>query len=44
MTWLEAADWPEERPGDRFAALVERPGILRIPGAHRHGFSNSTNS
>ncbi len=34
MTWLEAADWPEERRGDRFAALVERPGILRIPGAH----------
>lgn len=34
MTWLEAADWPEERPGDRFAALVERPGIVRIPGAH----------
>lgn len=34
MTWLEAADWPEERPGDRFAALVEQPGIVRIPGAH----------
>ena len=34
MTWLEAADWPEERPGDHFAALVEQPGIVRIPGAH----------
>jgi methylisocitrate lyase len=34
MTWLEADDWPKELPGDRFAALVERPGILRIPGAH----------
>ena len=34
MTWLEAADWPTELPGDRFAALVDRPGILRIPGAH----------
>ncbi len=34
MTWLEAADWPTELPGDRFAALVDRPGILRVPGAH----------
>ncbi|MGY9054849.1 MAG: methylisocitrate lyase [Alphaproteobacteria bacterium] len=34
MTWLEAADWPTELPGDRFAALVASPGIVRIPGAH----------
>ena len=34
MKWLEATDWPSERPGDRFAALVASPGIVRIPGAH----------
>ena len=33
MTWLTARDDP--RPaGDRLAALWERPGIVRLPGAH----------
>jgi methylisocitrate lyase len=34
MTWLEARDWDPTPPGERFAALLERPGIVRIPGAH----------
>lgn len=34
MTWLEARDWDTTPPGERFAGLMERPGIVRIPGAH----------
>jgi methylisocitrate lyase len=34
MTYLVAADLPTERAGDRFRALLARPGILRMPGAH----------
>lgn len=34
MTWLTADGLPNIPAGDRFAALLERPGILRMPGAH----------
>jgi methylisocitrate lyase len=34
MTYLVAADLPHEAPGARFRALLARPGILQIPGAH----------
>jgi len=34
MTYLIAADLPTSAPGARFRALLERPGILAIPGAH----------
>ena len=34
MTWLERDGLPETPAGERFAALLARPGILRIPGAH----------
>ncbi|MGI6244241.1 MAG: methylisocitrate lyase [Pseudochelatococcus sp.] len=34
MPYLVASDLPQEPAGARFRALVERPGILRIPGAH----------
>lgn len=34
MTWLEAADRPGEPSGVRLAKLIDRPGILRVPGAH----------
>jgi methylisocitrate lyase len=34
MPFLVAADLPTERAGDRFRALLDQPGILRIPGAH----------
>ncbi len=34
MSYLVAADVPAEPAGDRFRALVERGGILQIPGAH----------
>jgi methylisocitrate lyase len=34
MTYLVAADLPAEPAGKRFAALLRRPGILQIPGAH----------
>jgi methylisocitrate lyase len=34
MTYLIAADLPEEAAGQRFQALMARPGILQIPGAH----------
>ncbi len=33
MTWLVDSK-NRIPPGDRFAALLERPGILKIPGAH----------
>ncbi len=32
MTWLTARD--EAPAGERFAALLAKPGIVRIPGAH----------
>lgn len=34
MTYLIGADLPTEPAGDRFRALLARPGILGIPGAH----------
>ena len=34
MSYLVASDVPAEPAGDRFRALVERGGILQIPGAH----------
>ncbi|MGH7153248.1 MAG: isocitrate lyase/phosphoenolpyruvate mutase family protein, partial [Acetobacteraceae bacterium] len=34
MTYLLAADLPAIAAGERFRALLERPGILQIPGAH----------
>ncbi len=34
MTYLSGDFLPEARPGDRFRALLQRPGILGIPGAH----------
>ncbi len=34
MTWLTRDFWQSDPPGERFAALLARPGILRIPGAH----------
>ena len=34
MTYLVAADLPDEPAGHRFRALVERPGIARLPGAY----------
>ncbi len=34
MPYLVGAHLPAERPGARFRALLARPGILRLPGAH----------
>ncbi len=34
MTYLVAADLPAQPAGARFRALVERGGILQMPGAH----------
>ncbi len=34
MTYLLAADLPTTPAGDRFRALLARPGILQMPGAH----------
>jgi len=34
MSYLVAADVPAEAAGHRFRALVERGGILQVPGAH----------
>lgn len=34
MPYLVAADLPTKPAGERFRALVERGGILQIPGAH----------
>lgn len=34
MPYLVASDLPAEPAGVRFRRLLERPGILRIPGAH----------
>lgn len=34
MPYLVASDLPVESAGRRFRALLQRPGILRLPGAH----------
>ena len=34
MTWLTGTDWNPTPPGERFAALLDRPGLVRVPGAH----------
>lgn len=34
MPYLVASDLPSEPAGDRFRALVERGGILQLPGSH----------
>lgn len=34
MTWLEGHGRESRPPGERLAALMERPEILRVPGAH----------
>lgn len=34
MPYLAAADLPSEPAGSRFRALLARPGILQLPGAH----------
>src|ERR1700691_873571 len=34
MTYLVADDLPSTPAGERFRALLARPGILRMPGAH----------
>lgn len=34
MPYLVAADLPTESAGRRFRALLERPGILQLPGTH----------
>jgi methylisocitrate lyase len=34
MTYLVAADLPAAPAGERFRALLARPGILQMPGAH----------
>ncbi len=34
MTYLSASALPQSNAGDRFRALLARPGILAIPGSH----------
>ena len=34
MTYVIGQTWPERPAGERFAALLNRPGILRLPGTH----------
>jgi hypothetical protein len=34
MTYLIAADLPTTSAGARFRAMLDRPEILQIPGAH----------
>jgi len=34
MTWLEADGWDRTPMGERFQALLDRPGIVKAPGAH----------
>jgi methylisocitrate lyase len=34
MPYLVASDLPQENAGRRFRTLLQRPGILRLPGAH----------
>ena len=33
-TWLEADHWDDTPMGERFQALLDRPGIIKAPGAH----------
>ena len=34
MTYLVADDLPTAPAGERFRALLARPGIVQLPGAH----------
>ena len=34
MTWLVAENWESKLMGERFQALLDRPGIVKAPGAH----------
>ena len=34
MTYLVGAELPAAAAGDRFRALLQKPGILKLPGAH----------
>lgn len=34
MTYVIGQAWPQQPAGERFAALLQRPGILRLPGTH----------
>ena len=34
MTYLVADDLPTGYAGDRFRALLARPGIVQLPGSH----------
>ncbi len=34
MPYLVGADLPKQSPGQRFRALLAKPGIVQIPGAH----------
>jgi methylisocitrate lyase len=34
MTYLSASEMPSAPAGERFRALLKRPGILQIPGSH----------
>ena len=34
MTYLSASELPSAPAGERFRALLDRPGILQIPGSH----------
>ena len=34
MTWLVAENWESKPMGERFQALLDRPGIVKAPGAH----------
>src|SRR6185295_12623434 len=34
MSYLTASDLPSAPAGERFRALIKRPGIVEIPGSH----------
>lgn len=34
MTWLVAENWDPNPMGERFQALLDKPGIVKAPGAH----------
>ena len=34
MTWLVAENWEPTPMGERFQALLDKPGIVKAPGAH----------
>src|ERR1700742_2475735 len=34
MPYLDASEWPHQSAGKRFRALLARPEILQLPGAH----------